>query len=236
MKAVTKRVFPLGFAVVLCVAGMLFAYRSFFYSPYEAQAAEYRDFRTVGAPFAIETLAAGDRIEVEMLIPGHRQSSAWALIIEKTDQVFGTVIEREADWSSVGILSAGKVLKSRRLKVDREVHTGFDILREVLRLNLPYFGYNSDLLRVTYYRAGKLVAEERHAISPEVTHVSTHEQLRPELQATTTPEKWDLLCKFLSLHKTSEDEEPNQALVPTPMPVTPAADAPVAPATGAAHL
>jgi hypothetical protein len=29
---------------------------------------------------------------------------------------------------------------------------------------------------------------------------------------------------------------PNQALVPTPMSVTPAADAPVAPATGAAHL
>ena len=30
--------------------------------------------------------------------------------------------------------------------------------------------------------------------------------------------------------------EANQALVPTPMSVTPAADAPVAPATGAAHL
>jgi hypothetical protein len=31
-------------------------------------------------------------------------------------------------------------------------------------------------------------------------------------------------------------KEPNQALVPTPMSVTPAAGAPVAPATGAAHL
>jgi hypothetical protein len=31
-------------------------------------------------------------------------------------------------------------------------------------------------------------------------------------------------------------KEANQALVPTPMSVTPAADAPVAPATGAAHL
>jgi hypothetical protein len=30
--------------------------------------------------------------------------------------------------------------------------------------------------------------------------------------------------------------EANQALVPTPKSVTPAADAPVAPATGAAHL
>ena len=33
-----------------------------------------------------------------------------------------------------------------------------------------------------------------------------------------------------------KEEEPNQALVPTPMSVTPAADAPVAPDTGAAHL
>jgi hypothetical protein len=34
----------------------------------------------------------------------------------------------------------------------------------------------------------------------------------------------------------SEKKAPNQTLVPTPMSVTPAANAPVAPATGAAHL
>jgi hypothetical protein len=38
------------------------------------------------------------------------------------------------------------------------------------------------------------------------------------------------------LHKSKKRNKPNQALEPTPIAVTPRADAQVAPATGVAHL
>ncbi len=40
----------------------------------------------------------------------------------------------------------------------------------------------------------------------------------------------------IAVRENKNDKRPNKALVPTPMSVTPAASAPVAPATGAAHL
>jgi len=204
----------------------------------ETRLAAFRTAQPTGKALKIFDLASDQRIEITHITVADRQNLAHTYIISGGEPGMLSVFERTLAYRKNWGAEAEDFGQAVSYKITQAQKRSIEAFLSIVRLHTETRSSYYDTYEIDYFSGDQKIGTEKLI---DFTHFrdeyynDSYDELPVGVRAVISLADWNDALSFHELLKSLKNEA-NQALVPTVMSVTPAADAPVAPATTAAHL
>jgi len=192
-----------------------------------------------GAILSVVSLKSDESITVTQIKKwphGDTFASRYYIVGGAERKIVRAQLEVSMDMFS-GCITSHSNQEAEVIIIDSRQQKGLDIYMRYLRNNERVTGNSYATYEVDYFKQGRKIGQERFIdeLHSRVPWCDRYEGLPEAVRIWLTVEEYGKLVTFESIMSQSENEA-NQSLEPTTTSVTPAADAPVAPAAVVAHL